>query len=69
MTRDEYDSLVQRLIEINREFARLEPEIMKAGGSKDKARVDSAWWAQRLGPLFDEHHEIVQKLQSAAVVD
>lgn len=69
MTRDEYDQLSDRITEINNEIRRLMQEFQQAGGSMMNARIDAAAWAERLQPLFDEHHEIAERLKREAVED
>lgn len=65
MTREEFDRDTARLAELSHLIPALLPEILKAGGSKEQARVDAKVWAERLDPLFREHHEIAARLKAA----
>lgn len=51
-----------RITEINREIAELMPEFLQAGGNMDAARHDGRIWADRLDPLFEEHHRLAQEI-------
>ncbi len=55
---EEIERRAARIAEINREIARLLPDFLRAGGDMAAARVDAALWADRLDPLFDEHHRL-----------
>ncbi|MCQ8875467.1 hypothetical protein NP945_26885 [Mesorhizobium sp. LMG17149] len=61
--RKEYDRLAARLTELNQMMAGVLPEFSKAGGSQQKAQEDAHLWAERLGPIFDEHHAIATRMR------
>ncbi|MCP4318357.1 MAG: hypothetical protein GY789_20655 [Hyphomicrobiales bacterium] len=67
MTLEEFEEKTARLSQINVEIQDLMPSIMRSGGSQETARIDAAIWAERLQPLFDEHHRISEELKQAIV--
>lgn len=61
---EDVDALRRRLQEINQEISAILPEFQASGGSAAKARLDARIFAERLEPLFNEHHAIAMKLKA-----
>lgn len=47
-----------RISEINREISQILPKFWQEGMETQGARVDGRVWAERLGPLLDEHQKL-----------
>lgn len=66
MTEDEkkeYAELVTELHELNVKMMGHSKDFMQAGGSMEKARVDTAYWVDVLDPIFERHHEVATRLR------